>query len=305
MAGSEQEFCKLMNAKAKELGCTHTNFTTAYGFADPNNLISVSDMALILEACISYPVFSEISTSTQYEIEPTNKYSDTRTITNANRFISTQQYSYDYYIGAGNTIVAAAKKGDRTLIGVIFGATNSETRYSDLINLFKYGFDNFTTVAIDSNEYVPIYDSTNLKIQALLANTDLEIVTYELDVLDYHTTTTSRAQTGNTVTAELAYVIINPNEKLQEFDIPLYRKYNDGVTYQVGTIHLVVDSKERSISITPEKHESKNLDKVKGVIITFITICFLAAILILALFIFRNKSIARREKEQRRKNHML
>ena len=171
--------------------------------------------------------------------------------------------------------------------------------------LFEYGFNNFTTVAIDTNEYIPIFDSTKLKIQSLLADTDLEITLYELDVLDYHTTITTRASAGNTATAELAHVVIDPTQKLQEFDIPLYRKYIDDVTYQVGTIHLVIDSKERSISITPEKQSSKNLDKVKGIIVTFIVICGLASILIIASFIFRKKSITRREKEQRRKNTML
>lgn len=313
MGGTEQAFCSMMNERAKELGCKNTNFTTAYGFADPNNLISVSDISLILEQCISYPAFTEISTSTQYEIGSTNKYSDTRVITNANRFISTQQYSYDYYIGgktgftdtAGNTIVAAARKNGRTLIGAIFGSDNSETRYSDLTALFEYCFNNFTTVPIDDNEYSVLLDDTKMQIQRILVDTDLEITAFDMSIRDYHTTTAARALTGNSVVVELADVLVSPSETHQEFDIPLYRRYNDGVTYVVGTIHLVIDSKERSISITPEKKASRDLGTIKNIIITIISACFLGIILILSILYLRKKNLKRREKEFRNKSRML
>lgn len=313
MAGTEAEFCKMMNARAKELGCTNTNFTTAYGFADPSNVISVSDMGLILEKCVSYPIFTEISTSTQYEISSTNKYSDTRVITNANRFISTQTYAYDYYIGgktgytdtAGNTIVAAASKNGRTLIGVIFGSDNSETRYSDLINLFDYCFSKFTTVAIDESEFDPFIDDITMRIQEVIVDTDLEVTAFDMNLVDYHTTTTARALTGNTVVIDIGDVIFDGNAAHQEFEIPLYRKYNDGVTYEVGTIHLEVDAKERSISITPEKNTSKNLGTVKNITITIMAICLLGAVAIIAIFIFRHKSLKRKEAEFMNKSKML
>lgn len=313
MGGTEKDFCKMMNARAKELGCTNTNFTTAYGYADPNNLISVHDMCLILEKCISYPVFTEISTSTQYEIGSTNKYSDSRVITNANRFISTQQYAYDYYIGgktgytdtAGNTIVAAARKNGRTLIGAIFGSDNSETRYSDLKSLFEYGYERFTTVPIDRNEYEAFMDDTKLQIQKVLVDTDLEITSFDMELVEYHTTTTTRALTGSTVFIELSHVLINSSETFQEFDIPLYRKYNDGVSYEVGQIHLVVEAKERSISITPEKNASKNLGTFKSILITIMAVCGLGLVLIIALFTYRKKNIQRKEREFRNKSKML
>ena len=313
MAGTEQEFCKMMNARAAELGCTNTNFTSAFGFADPNNLISVSDMCKILEQCITYSAFTEIATSTQYEIASTNKYSDTRVIQNANRFISTQQFSYDYYIGgktgytdsAGNTIVAAAKKNDRILIGAIFGAEDSEIRYSDLIKMFDFGFSKFTTVTIDENDYTTIYNDTKNQITELLINTDLQITDYSFNLNEYHTTLTSRALSGYTAVAELSGVIIDPNLTLQSFEIPLYRRYNDGVTYVVGTIHLEIGTKERLIEITPEKAASRNWGRFKKVIITVLGISILAIILIFAMFWFRKKSIQRKDREFRNKSKML
>ena len=313
ISGSEAEFCNLMNERAKELGCTNTHFSSAYGLSDPNNILSVSDMSKIMEKCIEYPIFTEVSTSSTYEIPSTNKYSDVRVIQNANRFISTQQYSYDYYIGgktgftetARNTIVAAARKNDRTLIGVIFGAEDSEIRYADLIKMFEFGFSKYTTVTIDENDYTSIFDNTKDQIKNLLAETDLEITDYKLNVDAYHTTLTARAMSGYTAVAELSDVIIDPNLTFQTFEIPLYRRYNDGHTYVVGTIHLEISSRERLIEITPEKVASKNWGNFKKIIITILGISVLALILIFAMFWFRRKNIQRRDREFRNRNKML
>ena len=313
ISGTEAEFCSLMNERAKELGCTNTNFTTSYGLADPRNTISVSDMCKIMKQIITFPQFTEIATSSQYEIGSTNKYSDNRVILNANRFISTQQFAYDAYLGgktgftesAGNTIVAAAKKNDRTLIGVIFGAEDSEMRYRDLINMFDYGFSKYTTVLIDSNDYNSIYKDTQNQIKQLLIQTDLEISKYELDLSEYHTTLSNRALTGYTAVAELSDVVIDPGMTCQEFKIPLYRRYNDGMTYEVGTIDLEVSSKERLIEITPEKRSNNLWSKFKNVTVTVLIISALAIILIVAMFIFRRKNIRRRDDDFRNRSKML
>ncbi|MBQ1246694.1 MAG: D-alanyl-D-alanine carboxypeptidase, partial [Clostridiales bacterium] len=48
MGGTEAGFCEIMNAKASELGCINTHFSSAYGLSDPNNVTTPYDMALIL-----------------------------------------------------------------------------------------------------------------------------------------------------------------------------------------------------------------------------------------------------------------
>ncbi|MEG1456274.1 MAG: serine hydrolase, partial [Comamonas sp.] len=46
MAGSEEGFAKLMNAEAKRLGMTHTNFVNATGLPDPAHKSSARDLAI-------------------------------------------------------------------------------------------------------------------------------------------------------------------------------------------------------------------------------------------------------------------
>lgn len=315
ISGTEADFCKLMNSRAQELGCTNTNFTTAYGLADPRNLISVSDMCKIMEKIISYPQFSEIATSSQYEISSTNKYSDTRLIQNANRFISTQQFAYEPYIGgktgftesAGNTIVAAARKNDRTLIGVIFGAEDSEIRYSNLISMFDYGFGKFTTIQVDANDFNSVSKEVQNRIKQLLLQTDLEISKFEINLIDYHTCLSTRAMTGTKekARAEVSGVVINPSLTFQSFKIPLYRQYNDGISYEVGTIDMEISTKERLMEITPNKKSTDMWKNFKKITITTLVISGLAIIVILAMFLFRKKNIRRREDQFRNKSKML
>lgn len=311
MGGSEAEFCEMMNAKAVELGCTNTHFTTAYGFADPNNLTTAHDLALILREAVSHQDFSDISTTLQYTINPTNKYDDTRVITNANRFISSQQYSYDYYIGgktgytdtAGHTIVAASSKNGRILIGVILGSSDSATRYSNLISLFEYGYANYATIPIDETDFSGIFTDTISRFEELIVDYDLIVSEQSMSISPYITTTISRSSLGVTNSVELSGVLIDSNSTDQTFNIPLYRTYSDGSIYIVGSIHLRIVGKGKVIEITPEKKSIWTI--LKDVLITIIIAAALAAILILALLFFRKKNLKRKENEFRNKSKML
>lgn len=311
MGGTEAEFCNMMNNKAQEIGCTNTTFTTAYGFADPSNLTTAHDMALILNCAISLQGFSDISTTLQYTIGPTNKYDDSRTITNANRFVSTQQYSYEYYVGgktgftdtAGHTIVAAATKNGRTLIGVILGSSDSETRYANLISMFDYCFQNYVTTPIDDSEFSGIYSDTIARIQELIVDYNIVVTEQSIDVIDYITTTTARSSIGSTNKVELSNIIIDPNSEDQEFNIPLYRTYADNRSYIIGYIHVRITSKDKVIEVTPDKKTIWGT--LKDILITVIVIVGLGLILIAALLFFRKKNMKRHENEFRNRSKML
>ena len=136
ISGTEEAFCELMNAKASEIGCLNTHFSSAYGLSTPDNVTTPYDMALILNEAVTNTNYSEIAKTLNYTINATNKYSSVRDITNANRFVNTTKFSYEYYIGgktgftntAGYTLCAAAKKNNRLLIGCVFNATSADVR---------------------------------------------------------------------------------------------------------------------------------------------------------------------------------
>ncbi|SMC33145.1 D-alanyl-D-alanine carboxypeptidase [Oscillospiraceae bacterium] len=313
VSGSEAAFCTLMNAKAQELGCTNTNFLSCYGITNggATNHSSARDMAIILNECCEHEDFKDIATTFQHTMNPTNLYPDSRTISNANRFISTQEYSYDYYIGgktgyaegAGYTQVAASEKNGRRLVTVLLGATNNETRYRDTIDLFEYGYSAFTTVMIEPSEFTPVYNETINQINGALLDTKLGVMSAEMEFSSYLTTTSYRTAAGSSNSVDLSAVMIDVNADDQNFEIPILKTYSDGKTYIVGVLHLEIAIKDHVVSVNPTK--TTPWTRIKNVLITFAGVVVLALILIIALMIFRKHRIRRYDEEFRNKNKML
>lgn len=76
IAGSEEEFARLMNRKAQRLGMKNTNFRDSTGLHDPEHYSTVYDMALLLKYCMKNKVLREILTSPYYTTAGTNVHPD-------------------------------------------------------------------------------------------------------------------------------------------------------------------------------------------------------------------------------------
>ena len=61
VAGSIEEFAKLMNEKAKELGATNTSFKNPSGLTEDGHLTTAHDLALIMRYASQNPDFVRIS----------------------------------------------------------------------------------------------------------------------------------------------------------------------------------------------------------------------------------------------------
>ena len=310
MGGTEEEFCKKMNAKAKELGCINTTFTSSFGEAKSTNLLSAYDLALILEEAVKKTDYSKIARTLTYSIPATNKYSEAREITNANRFVCTTEYGYEYYIGgktgytdsAGYTLCAAARKNDRTLIGVVLNSSTATSRYSDLIKLFEYGYSDFTTVAIDPSEFTALVNETNQRLEELLSTTDLYISEENTAYIDFLTVTAERAQSGSSNKVELKDVVIDTTQSEQLLTIPLCKVYSDK-TYVIGNINIKIRRKSGVVEINPEKKST--LTPIRNILITAAVASGLILILIISLLIFRHMLIKRRGDTYRGRSKML
>ena len=65
--GSQTNFVYMMNAKAKEIGCTGTTFYDACGL-DERNVTTAQDMYLILRYLLQYDVFRQVCKSPTFEM---------------------------------------------------------------------------------------------------------------------------------------------------------------------------------------------------------------------------------------------
>ena len=162
ISGSVEEFSKLMNKKAKELGCNSTNFVNPNGVHDKNHYSTAYDLAIIAKYAMNNELFRTIVSTTSYRLPATDKYKrEDRLFTTTNQLLMlnnnsrNDNYYYKYATGiktgfttpAGNCLVASANKNGLQLIAVVLGSGQTKSglsaRYIDTINLFDYGYDNY------------------------------------------------------------------------------------------------------------------------------------------------------------------
>ena len=83
VAGSQEEFVKLMNAKLDELGLSDTaHFTNCIGIYDEDHYCTLLDIALILKAAEENELCHEILNARTYVTSPTSEHPEGITISN-------------------------------------------------------------------------------------------------------------------------------------------------------------------------------------------------------------------------------
>lgn len=155
--GGYDNFIKLMNEKAKELGCQNSNFVNSHGLHDDEHYTSARDMALIGSACFQNADFMRITGTREYTIPTTNVTNETRTIAQHHKMLFTwrSQY-YEYCVGgktgytdkALNTLVTLASKEDMNLVAVVLRTHGTGNTYNDTRAMLDYAFENFTKVSV-------------------------------------------------------------------------------------------------------------------------------------------------------------
>ncbi len=159
IAGSVNNFVKMMNTRAKELGCTGTHFANANGLWMKNHYTTAHDMALIAQAAYKNPIFAKIVGTKRYNIPKTNKVKSGHALHNHHGMLlanpSYPQYEYEYCVGGKTgftrkcryTLVTYAKKDGMTLVSVIMRAPNSPwtepNEYTDTTSLLNSSFQKY------------------------------------------------------------------------------------------------------------------------------------------------------------------
>lgn len=159
VSGSKEEFAKLMNEKAKELGCKNTHFTNPNGLHESEHYTSAYDMCLIARGAWQYEEFRKVTGTKYYTMAKTNKKKEERYLLNNHQMLygwKIPGYEYEYCVGGKtgftdqslNTLVTYAKKGDMELVAVVMrdcSPLNSSTmnEYTDTKAMIEFGFSEF------------------------------------------------------------------------------------------------------------------------------------------------------------------
>lgn len=158
VAGTEEEFVKMMNEKAKEIGMTNTTFSNPHGLdEETKNYSTARDMAILSRYAYKNKTYRKIIGTEEYRVKTDNK-----SYLWYNRMKLLGDYKYctggknGYTPSAGKTLVTTHKK-DNLKITVVTLYDNDE--YNNHERLAEYAFDNYSNYDIvDKNDFDLVID---------------------------------------------------------------------------------------------------------------------------------------------------
>ena len=180
ISGSKEEFAKLMNKRAKELGATNSNVKNPSGLPDKEHLTTPKDLALIMKEATNNKDFVSISKTVSLKLPPSNLDGAERYINNHNYvLLPNSKYYYPYSVAAkkGYTVAAkftnvmSAEKDGLKLVASFLRGENINDVYSDVHKIFDYGFKNFTRTKLysEGDEIGSITLSDGLTVPLLIS----------------------------------------------------------------------------------------------------------------------------------------
>ena len=158
IAGSEDAFVELMNAKAREMGLTNTTYKNTTGWPDAGHLSTAHDIAKLAQRIIQdFPEYY------RYDSEKTFKFNN---IEQGNRNTLVQKGLADglktgHTEAGGYGLVASAERNQRRVIIVVNGLTTMKQRTEEGERLLEWAFREFEDVKLfavgDAVEQAPVW----------------------------------------------------------------------------------------------------------------------------------------------------
>ena len=175
LAGSEEQFAEAMTAKAKALGMTQSQFRNCTGWPDPDQHMSVRDIATIARRIIQdFPEYYH------YDAEKSFKYNG---IDQGNRNPMVQKGTADglktgHTEAGGYGLAASAIRNGRRIVLVLNGMASMRERAEEGERLMDWCFANFEDVTLftagDTIERAPVWLGTSKDVP-LVAGKELTV----------------------------------------------------------------------------------------------------------------------------------
>ena len=173
LSGSVENYAKLMNIRAKEMGLKDTHFVTPHGLDNDNHYTTAYEMAIISKYARQYKEIRDAVETKYASIQINN---NEKQLKNTNALLWDYPYATGMKTGftdnAGRCLSASSTKDNLNLIAIILGSNSSQERFNDAkevleetYNKYKYyDLSKFTNIYInipiikgDKNEYERTY----------------------------------------------------------------------------------------------------------------------------------------------------
>lgn len=150
LSGSVPAFAEEMNAKAKEIGATHSHFVTPNGLPAPGHFSTAADLAKIAAYAVNnLPQFNAIVKTPLYKVhrsvDQRDVYVKNTATTFLKKFPGADGIKTGYIHAAGHCFVGSATRGGWRLIAV---ALDSNGCREDVESLLSYGFREFAPLTV-------------------------------------------------------------------------------------------------------------------------------------------------------------
>lgn len=145
ISGSNEEFMKLMNKKAKDLGLTNTNFTNPNGLHDVEHYTTAHDLAKMAKAMLENEWVKEAMSTKEAQIQFDNSGKRIN-IENRNKLLGVDGNiggKTGYTEAAGRCLLSFYQRDGRTILGIVlnseYGATDTQV-FEDMDAIIDYSF---------------------------------------------------------------------------------------------------------------------------------------------------------------------
>lgn len=191
VAGSVEDFAKMMNERAAELGCTATHFVNPHGLEDDDHYSTARDMVLIAKEALDNETVRKIAGTAEYTIPATNSYQERKLattnffLTGIDKEIDGKKLKVDKYEGVfgGKTGYVGENKASMVtgldvdgleVYCLVMGSESAITRYSDIEAMMDYGKANVSkyTVFVKGDAFgeVKLKGGADNKVTAVAAD---------------------------------------------------------------------------------------------------------------------------------------
>ena len=161
--GNIKAFVKLMNKKAKDLGCKNTRFVEPACVENATQVTSCADMYKIIKCALETPDYKEIAGT--YKYQPEGYKSKSAIITSTNSLINDNSPYYFKYIENGKfatdsvargNVIAESEYSDVHYVCIIFGAqqTSEHNAFTETKKLLTWTYTTLGNKKIISDDDV-------------------------------------------------------------------------------------------------------------------------------------------------------
>ena len=141
IGGSEQAFVERMNATARRLGMTRTNFVNPHGLPAPEQLTTARDLAILSRAIVrDFPEHRERWASPDMRIGKRRLGSHNSLL---KVYDGADGLKTGFICDSGYNVVASATRDGRQLMAVVLGETSGMGRAIRAASLLDHGFENY------------------------------------------------------------------------------------------------------------------------------------------------------------------